>query len=56
MIRDFEKEKQNLEQKIIASEDYDKLLKDLLENYSQDKYPLKKFFDDIRRDRKKIVQ
>ena len=28
----------------------------MLEHFSQDKYPIKKFFDDIRRDRKKIVQ
>ena len=56
MVRQHEKQKQSLEQKIVASEDYDALLKDLLSNYSQDKYPIKKFFDDIRRDRKKIVQ
>ena len=31
-------------------------MKDLLQNCGQDKFPIKKFFDDIRRDRKKIVQ
>ena len=55
-MREHEKEKQNLEQKISAFEAYDALLKDLLENYSQDKFPIKRFCDDIRRDRKKIVQ
>jgi hypothetical protein len=31
-------------------------LKAILENFSEEKYILKKVFDDLRRDRKKIIQ
>ena len=56
MVKDNQKQRQTLELKLKVNEDYEALLKDVLENYSENKYPIKRFFDDIRRDRKKIVQ
>ena len=41
---------------INGHQEYEELLKTLLEKYDQENYPLKKVFEDLRRERKKIVQ
>lgn len=38
------------------SEEYEGVVKDLLLNFQQDKYPFKKYFDDLRKDKKRAIQ
>jgi hypothetical protein len=39
-----------------VSEEYENSVKELLQNYQLKDYAFKKYFDDLRKDRKKVVQ